>query len=76
MHLSNGEWPDPYCRARPVVKLNKTLDCIKQAKREYFEEVFDYIVYDIGLQPSVAAPGLFFGGTLGKPNRCSYPHVR
>jgi len=46
---------------------------IKQANREYFEEVFDFIVDDLGLQASVAAPGLFFGGTLGKPNGVLIP---
>jgi hypothetical protein len=61
MRLPNGEWPDPYCRARPIVKLNTTLYGIKQANREYFEEVFDFIVNDLGLPASVAAPGLFFG---------------
>jgi hypothetical protein len=55
------------------VKLNKALSGIKQANREYFEEVFDYIVNDLGLQASVAAPGQFFGGTLGKPNGVIIP---
>jgi len=73
MRLPDGEWPDPYCRARPIVKLNKTLYGIKQANREYIEEVFDFIVDDLGLQASVAAPGLFFGGTLGKPNGVLIP---
>jgi len=74
LRLSDGEWPDdPYCRARPIAKLNKTLYGIKQANREYFEEVFDFIVNDLGLQASVAAPGLFFGGTLGKPNGVLIP---
>jgi len=74
MRLPDGEWPDDrYCRARPIVKLNKTLYGIKQANREYFEDVFDFIVDDLGLQPSVAAPGLFFGGTLGKANGVLIP---
>ena len=35
MRLPDGEWPDdPYCRARPIVKLNKTLYGIKQRNRE------------------------------------------
>jgi len=74
MRLHDGEWPDdPYCRARPIVKLNKTLYGIKQGNREYFEDVFDFIVDNLGLQASVAAPGLFFGGTLSKPNGVLIP---
>jgi len=74
MRLPDGEWlDDPYCRACPIVKLNKTLYGIKQVNREYFKEVFDFIVDDLGLQASVAAPGLFFGGTLGKPNGVLIP---
>jgi len=74
MRLPDGEWPDdPYCRARPIVKLNKTLYGIKWANRQYFEEVFDFIVNDLGLQGSVAAPGLVFSGTLGKPNGILIP---
>jgi hypothetical protein len=57
----------------PNRQLNKTLYCIKQANREYFEEDFDFIVDDLGLQASVAAPGLFFSGTLGKPNDILIP---
>jgi len=64
MRLPEGEWPDPYGRARSLVKLNKTLYGIKQANREYYEEVFDFIVDDLNLQASVAPPGLFFGGNL------------
>jgi len=66
--LPDGEWRDPYGQARPLVKLNKTLYRIKQANREYFAEVFDFIVDDLGLQASIAAPGLFFGGNLGEAN--------
>jgi hypothetical protein len=47
-----------------LVKLNKTLYGIKQANREYYEEVFDFIVDDLNLQASIAAPSLFFGGNL------------
>jgi len=64
MRFPEGEWPDPYGRGRPLVKLNKTLYGIKQANREYYEEVFDFIVDDLNLQASIAAPGLFFGGNL------------
>jgi hypothetical protein len=64
MRLPEGEWPDPYGHTRPLVKLNKTLYGIKQANREYYEEVFDFIVDDLNLQASIAAPGLFFGGNL------------
>jgi hypothetical protein len=39
----------------------------------YFEEVFDFIVDDLGLQASIAAPGLFLSGTLGKPNGVLIP---
>jgi hypothetical protein len=39
--------------------LNKTLYGIKQANREYYEEVFDFVVDDLNLQASIAAPGLF-----------------
>jgi len=74
MRLPDGEWPDdPACRARPIVMLNKTLYGIKQANREYFEEVFDCIVDDRGLQASVAAPGHFFGRIHGKPNGILIP---
>jgi hypothetical protein len=58
MLLPEGEWPDPYGRARPLVKLNKTLYGIKQANRKYYEEVFNFIVDDLNLQASIAAPGL------------------
>jgi len=68
MRLPDGEWPDPYGRARLLAKLNKTLYGIKQANREYYEEVFDFIVDNLGLQASIAAPGLFFGGNLGEAN--------
>jgi hypothetical protein len=74
MRLPDGEWPDdPYCWARPIVKLNKAWYGIKQANREYFEEVFDFIVDDLALQASVAAPGRCFGGTHGKPNGVLIP---
>jgi len=50
MRLPEGEWPDPYGHTRPLVKLNKTLYGIMQANLEYYEEVFDFIVDDLGLQ--------------------------
>ena len=50
MRLPDGEWPDPRGQASPMVKLNRTLYGIKQANREYYEEVFDYIVDDLGLK--------------------------
>jgi len=68
MRLPDGKWPDPYGRTRPLVKLNKTLYGIKQANRECYEEVFDFIVDDLNLQASIAAPGLFFDGNLGEAN--------
>jgi hypothetical protein len=64
MRRPEGEWPDPYGRARPLVKLNKILYGIKQANQEYYAEVFDLIVDDLNLQASIAALGLFFGGNL------------
>jgi len=73
MRLPEGEFPDPYGRARPLVKLNTTLYGIKQANREYYEEVFDFIVDDLNLQGSIAAPGLFFGGNHGKANGVLIP---
>jgi len=73
MRLSEGEWPDPYGCTRPLVKLNKTWYGIKQANREYYEEVFDFIVDDLNLQASISAPGLFFGGNLGETNGVLIP---
>jgi hypothetical protein len=73
MRLPEGEWPDPYGPTRPLVKLNKTLYGIKQANREYYEDVFDLIVEDLNLQASIAAPGLFFSGNLGKVNGVLLP---
>jgi hypothetical protein len=64
MCLPEGEWPDPYGRTRPLVKLNETLYGIKLANREYYEEVFDFIVDDLNLQASIAGHGLFFSGNL------------
>jgi len=68
MRLPEGEWPDPYGRTRPLVKLNNTVYGIKQANREYYEEVFDLIVDNLNLQASIAAPGLFFRGNVGEAN--------
>jgi len=62
MRLAEGEWPDPCGRTRPLMKLNKTLYGIKQANRQYYEQVFHCIVDDLNLQTSIEAPGLFFGG--------------
>jgi len=73
MRLPEGEWPDPYGRARPLVKLNKTRYGIKQANREYYEEIFDFIVDDLDLQAPIAAPSLFFGGNLGEANGTLIP---
>jgi hypothetical protein len=41
---------------------------MKQLNREYYEEVFDFIVDNLGLQATIAAPGRFFGGNLGDAN--------
>jgi hypothetical protein len=69
MCLPDGDWPDNrHCQARLIVKLNETLYGVKQPNRVYIEEVFDFIVDYLGLLAAVAASGLFFGGTLGKPN--------
>jgi len=35
--------------------------------------VFDFIVDDLGLQASIAAPGLFFGGNIGEANGALIP---
>jgi len=64
MRLPEGDRLDPYGRTRPLVKLNKTLYGIAQANREYYTQVLDFIVVDLNLQASTAAPGLFFGGNL------------
>jgi hypothetical protein len=53
--LPYGEWPDPYGRTRPLVKLNETLYGIKQANQVYYKEVFDLIVDHLALQASIAA---------------------
>jgi len=64
MRLPDGEWPVTSDRDRPLVTLNKTLYGIKQVNWEYYEEVFDCIVDNLGLQASITAPGLFLGGNL------------
>jgi hypothetical protein len=73
MRLPDGEWPDPYGCTRPLVKLNKVLYGTKQANREYYEEVFDFIVDDLCLQASIAALGLFFGWYLGEAKGALIP---
>jgi len=73
MRLPDGEWPNPYAQTRPLVKINTTLYGIKQVNREYYEEVFDFIVDDLNLQASIAAPGVFFGGNLDEANRVLIP---
>ena len=73
MRLPEGEWPDPYGRTGPLVKLNKTLYGIKQVNREYYDEVFDFIVDNLNLQASIAAPGLFFSGNRGEENGVLIP---
>jgi len=49
MRLPDGEWPDPYCQARPIIKLNRTFYAIKQAIGEYLKEVFQIIDNDLGM---------------------------
>jgi len=73
MHFPEGEWPNPYSRTRPLVKLNKSLYGIEQGNQEYYEEVIDFIVEDLNLEASIAAPGLFFGGNLGEANGVLIP---
>jgi len=73
MCLPEGESPDPYGRTRPLANLNKTLYGIKQANQEYIEEVIDFMVDNLGLHASIAAPGLFFGGNLGEAHRVLNP---
>jgi hypothetical protein len=68
MPFPDGEWPDPYGRTRPLVKLNKTLYGIRQANQESNKELFDLIVDDLAFQASITATSLFFGGNLGKSN--------
>jgi hypothetical protein len=53
--------------------LNKTLYGIKQVNREYYKEVFDFIVDNLNLQASIAAPSLFFCGDLGEANGVLIP---
>jgi hypothetical protein len=66
MRLPQGETPDAYGLARPLVKLNKSLYSLKHANWEYYKAVFDFIVDDLILQASIAAPRLFFSGNLGE----------
>jgi len=73
MRLPDIQWPNPDGSTRPLVKLNETLYGMKQANREYYEEVFDFIVNDINLQASSAPPGLFLGVNLGKANGVLIP---
>jgi len=47
--LPDGEWPDPYGQARPIGKLNKAQYGIKQATKENYEVVIDFIGEDLGL---------------------------
>jgi len=68
IHLPDGEWTDPYGRARPLFKWDKTPYGLKQADREYYEEVFHFVVNDLGLQASIAASGLLLGGNRGEAN--------
>jgi len=58
----------PIFQAHPIVKLNRTLYGPNQANTVYIDEVFNFIVDDLGLQAAVAATGLFSGGTLDNPN--------
>jgi hypothetical protein len=66
MCLHEAEWPDPFGWARPLAKWNMTLYGSKQANQEYYVEDFDFIVDNLCLRSSIAAAGLFFGGTLGE----------
>jgi hypothetical protein len=68
MHRPEGEWPNPYGRTRPLVQLNNTIYGIKQANREYYEELFDFTVDDLNLQALIAASSLFFSGNFSEAN--------
>jgi hypothetical protein len=61
LRLPEGNWQDPWNRERPLVRLRKTLYGLKQSARGWFEDVYDFLVEDLGLTASVAAPGLFLG---------------
>jgi len=57
---------EPTRQFRPVANTN----------RKYYEEVFDFIVDDLNLQASIAAPGTSFSGNLGAANGVLIPvHV-
>jgi hypothetical protein len=63
LRLPEGNWRnrDPWKRDRPLVRLRKTLYGLKQSARGWFEDVYDFLVDNLGLKASVAAPGLFLG---------------
>jgi transposase InsO family protein len=63
LRLPEGNWQhrDPWKRDRPLVRLRKTLYGLKQSARGWFEDVYDFLVDNLGLTASVAAPGLFLG---------------
>lgn len=68
MTLPQGLWGcrDPYQWDRPIVKLRKTIYGIRQANREFAEEVFEFAVDNIdglGLKASISSPGLFYDNT-------------
>ena len=69
MCLPAGEWRDAEGRARPLVKLIKTLYGITQANLQYYQKAIDFIVDHLNLQDSIAAPCLFLGGNLCESNR-------
>jgi hypothetical protein len=63
LRLPEGDWEarDPWKRARPLVRLLKTLYGLKQSARGWFEDVYDFLVDNLHLTASVAAPSLFLG---------------
>jgi hypothetical protein len=71
MRLPQGLWGShgPYQRDMPIVKLRKTLCGIRQANREFAEEVFDFAVDKmdgLGLKASISSPGLFYNDNQPK----------
>jgi hypothetical protein len=61
LRLPEGNWQDPWNRERPLVRLRKTLYGLKQSARGWFEDVYDFLVDNLHLTASVAAPSLFLG---------------
>jgi hypothetical protein len=63
LRLPEGNWQnlDTWKRERPLVRLRKTLYGLKQSARSWFKDIYDFLVDNLGLTASVAAPGLVLG---------------